>query len=116
MLLAFDVGNTNIVVGVFKDGELITNWRMETDTKKSADEYGMIISRLFEYEGLDMKEVEDTIISTVVPSILFTMQHLSQKYFHTKADRERSGTGHPGFGCPHHRIPGHKVRFRLAPS
>ena len=48
MLLAFDVGNTNIVVGVFKDGELITNWRMETDTKKSADEYGMIISRLFE--------------------------------------------------------------------
>ncbi len=91
MLLAFDVGNTNIVVGVFKDGELITNWRMETDTKKSADEYGMIISRLFEYEGLDMKAVEDTIISTVVPSILFTLQHLSQKYFHTKAIVVESG-------------------------
>ena len=91
MLLAFDVGNTNIGVGVFKDGELITNWRMETDTKKSADEYGMIISRLFEYEGLDMKAVEDTIISTVVPSILFTLQHLSQKYFHTKAIVVESG-------------------------
>ena len=91
MLLAFDVGNTNIVVGVFRDGELITNWRMETDTKKSADEYGMIISRLFEYEGLDMTEVKDTIISTVVPSILFTLQHLSQKYFHTKAIVVESG-------------------------
>ena len=49
MLLAFDVGNTNIVLGVFKDGQLIQNWRMETVTKKSADEYGMLINQLFEY-------------------------------------------------------------------
>ena len=39
MLLAFDVGNTNIVLGVFKDGKMITNWRLETDNNKSADEY-----------------------------------------------------------------------------
>lgn len=85
MLLAFDVGNTNIVLGVFKDGKMITNWRMETDNRKSADEYGMIIDQLFKYENLDISEVEDVIISTVVPSILYTLQHLSQKYFNTRA-------------------------------
>lgn len=85
MLLAFDVGNTNIVLGVFKDGDLIQNWRMETDKDKSADEYGMIINQLFAYEGLDTTQVRDVIISTVVPSILYTLQHLSQKYFNKRA-------------------------------
>ncbi|MDR0817268.1 MAG: type III pantothenate kinase [Clostridiales Family XIII bacterium] len=81
MLLAFDVGNTNIVLGAFKDGELIENWRMETFNSKSADEYGMLINQLFEYEGLDPKDVTDVIVSTVVPSMLYTLQHMSVKYF-----------------------------------
>lgn len=85
MLLAFDVGNTNIVLGVFQDGELIQNWRLETDNNKSADEYGMVINQLFQYEGLNVKEVEDVIISTVVPSVLYTLQHLSMKYFNKRA-------------------------------
>ncbi len=85
MLLAFDVGNTNIVLGVFKNGKMITNWRMETDNRKSADEYGMLINQLFQYEGLDVKDVNDVIIATVVPSILYTLQHLSQKYFRRRA-------------------------------
>lgn len=85
MLLAFDVGNTNIVLGVFKDDQMIANWRMETDNKKSADEYGMIISQLFQYEGLKVENVKDVIISTVVPSVLYTLQHLSMKYFNRKA-------------------------------
>ena len=85
MLLAFDVGNTNIVLGVFKDGNLIQNWRMETDNNKSADEYGMIVNQLFSYEGLNTKEVKDVIISTVVPSVLYTLQHLSMKYFNRRA-------------------------------
>ena len=70
MLLAFDVGNTNIVLGLFQDGRMITNWRLETDNNKSADEYGMIINQLFKYEDLDISEVKDVIISTVVPSVL----------------------------------------------
>lgn len=81
MLLAFDIGNTNIVLGVFKDKELITSWRIKTDAQKSTDEYGMIVAQLFEYEGLRMKDIDDIIISTVVPSVLFTIQHLSQRYF-----------------------------------
>lgn len=85
MLLAFDVGNTNIVLGVFKDGKLIQNWRMETDKLKSADEYGMMINQFFAFEGLSTKDVKDVIISTVVPSILYTLQHLSMKYFNRRA-------------------------------
>jgi type III pantothenate kinase len=85
MLLAFDVGNTNIVLGVFKDGKLIQNWRLETDNNKSADEYGMIINQLFSYEGLNIRDVKDIIVSTVVPSVLFTLQHLSMKYFNKRA-------------------------------
>lgn len=91
MLLAFDVGNTNIVLGVFKDGKLIENWRMETDAHKSADEYGMLVHQLFEYRGLKMDEVEDVIIATVVPSVLYTLQHLSMKYFNRKAIVIESG-------------------------
>lgn len=85
MLLAFDVGNTNIVLGVFNDGKMITSWRLETDYNKSADEYGMIVNQLFSYEGLKVTDVKDVIISTVVPSVLYTLQHLSQKYFHRRA-------------------------------
>ena len=81
MLLAFDVGNTNIVLGVFKDGALIQNWRLETDNNKSADEYGMVVNQLFQYVGLKMEDVEDIIISTV----LLSLQHLSMKYFNKRA-------------------------------
>ncbi|MEG0392920.1 MAG: type III pantothenate kinase [Anaerovoracaceae bacterium] len=91
MLLAFDVGNTNIVLGVFKDGELIQNWRLETDNNKSADEYGMIINQLFSYEKLNIDEIEDVIVSTVVPSVLYTIQHLSMKYFNRRAIVIESG-------------------------
>lgn len=84
MLLAFDVGNTNIVLGVFRDGKLLEYWRMETDSNKSADEYGMVINQLFAYSGLKLSDVEDVIIATVVPSVLYTLQHLSQKYFNRK--------------------------------
>ncbi len=85
MLLAFDVGNTNIVLGLFKGKKLIQSWRMETDKNKSADEYGMIIRNLFDYHGLNMSDVKDAIISTVVPSISYTLQHLSIKYFNIRA-------------------------------
>ena len=85
MLLAFDVGNSNTVIGVFRDDDLINNWRIETDMNKSADEYGMLLNQLFNYEGINMKDIDDMIISTVVPSVLFTLQHMAQKYFGKKA-------------------------------
>ena len=85
MLLAFDVGNTNTVIGVFNENELLTNWRIRTENGKSADEYGMTLNQLFAYEGFKTSDISAIIISTVVPSVLFTLQHLSSKYFKTRA-------------------------------
>ena len=66
MLLAFDIGNSNTVLGVFRDGELLTNWRIETDSHKSADEYGMLVKQLFADQKIDRKDIDDVIIATVV--------------------------------------------------
>lgn len=85
MLLAFDVGNTHTEVGAFKEGRLIQSWRIETDNGKTADEFGMLIHQFFEYDNLNPKDVGDIIISTVVPSMLYTLQHLSMKYFKKRA-------------------------------
>ena len=81
MLLAFDVGNTNAVLGVFKDKELLTNWRLQTEGNKSADEYGMILKQLFEFEGFKFEDITDIVISTVVPSLLYTLQNVALRYF-----------------------------------
>ena len=91
MLLAFDIGNSNTVLGVFKGKELLTYWRIETDSNKSADEYGMIVRQLFKYEGLKMEDIDDVIIATVVPSVLYTVRHMAQKYFGKDAIVVESG-------------------------
>lgn len=91
MLLCFDVGNTNTVIGIFDGDKMLNNWRIETDMNKSADEFGMLLNQLFNYEGLNMKDVDDMIISTVVPSILFTLQHMAQKYLGKRAIVVESG-------------------------
>jgi len=85
MLLAFDVGNTNIVMGAFEGKNLLNSWRMATDKNKTSDEYGMLMHQLFTYEGLNLKDVEDVIISSVVPPIMYTLQHTSLKYFNKEA-------------------------------
>lgn len=84
MLLAFDVGNTNIVCGVYKDIKLIRHWRVATDTLQTADGYAALLGNLFHLTGLSFKEVEDIIISTVVPPIIPILETMSQRYFHTK--------------------------------
>lgn len=81
MLLCIDVGNTNVVVGVFNQGKLIDKFRLATDIKRSADEYGVLMVQMFRHQGIDPHDMEDSIIATVVPSLLFTMQHMCFKYF-----------------------------------
>lgn len=85
MLLAFDVGNTHTELGAFEKGKLLQSWRIETDNGKTADEFGMLITQFFTYEGLSLADIQDVIIATVVPSMLYTLQHLSQKYFKRRA-------------------------------
>ncbi len=81
MLLAIDVGNTNIVLGVFKDDTLVESWRLATDNKRSADEYGTIIDSMFRYAGIKAADIDDVIVSSVVPSLLFTLEHMCLKFY-----------------------------------
>lgn len=81
MILALDAGNTNIVLGVYKDKELIADWRLSTDSKRTADEYGIQVVQLFLQSKLDPSDVEGVIISSVVPNIMYSIEHMIRKYF-----------------------------------
>ena len=58
MLLAIDVGNTNIVLGVFEGDKLVESWRLATDNKRSADEYGTIIGSMFRRIDITEKDID----------------------------------------------------------
>ena len=81
MLLAIDIGNTNVVLGVFDAKRLVANWRVGTKTQITPDEYAMILKDLFNFEGLEFKQIDGVIISTVVPPLLPVMTEMSKKYF-----------------------------------
>ena len=81
MLLAIDVGNTNIVVGVFEDDRLAESWRLATDNKRSADEYGTILGSMYRRIEITEKDIDDIIVASVVPSLLFTLEHMCVKFY-----------------------------------
>ncbi|NLU50184.1 MAG: type III pantothenate kinase [Syntrophomonadaceae bacterium] len=81
MILAFDVGNSNIVIGVFRQKELLTQWRIRTDLQKTADEYGMLLKELFDCSGLAMPEVKAVAVSSVVPPLMKELEWMINKYF-----------------------------------
>jgi type III pantothenate kinase len=81
MILVFDVGNTNIVLGVYKSDKLMDFWRVATDTQKTADEYGILIKQMFIHQGYNIDDVKAVIISSVVPPMMYTLEHMSRKYF-----------------------------------
>ncbi|MDZ7542605.1 type III pantothenate kinase, partial [Clostridium perfringens] len=70
MILVVDVGNTNIVLGVYNNSENIAGWRISTDAKKTSDEYSIQVMQLFIQSNLNPKEVKGIIISSVVPNIM----------------------------------------------
>ncbi len=81
MILVCDVGNTNIVLGVYKGEKILRAWRISTDRNKTSDEYGVSIKQLFEYENLDIKDIKSVIISSVVPTIMHALENMSRRYF-----------------------------------
>ncbi|EKS4345576.1 type III pantothenate kinase [Clostridium sporogenes] len=84
MILVLDVGNTNIVLGIYKNKELIANWRLATDNKRTADEYGIQVIELFSHNNLSFSDIEGVIISSVVPNIMYSLEHMISKYFKIK--------------------------------
>jgi len=81
MLLVFDIGNTNIVLGAYEGEELLQHWRVSTDRQKTGDEYGILINNLFTYGGLSIKDISAVIISSVVPPLVVPLVRMCQRYF-----------------------------------
>lgn len=81
MILVLDVGNTNTVLGVFKGEELLVEWRLSTDAKKTADEYGIQVMQLFYQRNIGTELIRGVIISSVVPNIMYSIEHMIRKYF-----------------------------------
>jgi type III pantothenate kinase len=81
MLLAVDVGNTNLVFALVDKGEIKARWRIATDPRRTADQYSVWLHQLLELEGYGRDEVDGVIIGTVVPRALHNLEVLSEKYF-----------------------------------
>ncbi len=81
MLLALDVGNTNIVAGVFDGQKLVEHWRVRTDRERTADEHGLLMTHLLQYASLPPKEIHGIIISNVVPPMNDALLGMARRFF-----------------------------------
>jgi len=82
MLLALDIGNTNIVAGLFSRGSLINTWRLATRRQCTCDELAIFLKSTFEMAAIPFSEIDGLVISSVVPSLTPEAEKLAQKYFH----------------------------------
>lgn len=81
MILTLDIGNTNIKTGLFNGSEMVCYWRISTNRSMTSDEYGILLANLFAHNHVKMDEVTGICISSVVPSINFTIEHMCRNYF-----------------------------------
>ena len=82
MILTLDIGNSNIKTALFEGEEMAHYWRISTSLSKTSDEYGILLMNMFAHESVKPEEVEGIVISSVVPTINFTIEHMCQNYFH----------------------------------
>jgi type III pantothenate kinase len=81
MLLAIDVGNTNIVLGVFDGAALIQSWRLQTLRERTSDELGLLVDGLFAHNRIDRARIRGIILGSVVPPLTGTIHAMAQRYF-----------------------------------
>lgn len=81
MLLAVDIGNTNVSLGAFREKGLIYSWRLSSAVLKTADEYYITLTELFDKAGLNSEEVKDIIISSVAPTVLTVIKEALARVF-----------------------------------
>ncbi|MBE5905952.1 MAG: type III pantothenate kinase [Lachnospiraceae bacterium] len=84
MLMALDVGNTNITAGVFQGEDLWATFRMTTKLARTADEFGIDLSGMLEHNEIDPGDITDVIIASVVPDVMYSLRRSIEKYFHTE--------------------------------
>ncbi len=92
MLLVVDIGNTNFTFGVFDEEELKFTFRMTTKIPRTSDEYGIFICEVLRNRGYRVEDIEDVIISSVVPNIMYSFQHAITNYFNCKPIIVGAGT------------------------
>ncbi|MBM7569294.1 type III pantothenate kinase [Paenibacillus sacheonensis] len=80
MIVVVDVGNTNIVLGIYEGRKLVYHWRLSTNRSATVDEYGIMIHNLFQIAGVRLDQIQGVIISSVVPPLMRTLEQLCQKY------------------------------------
>ena len=85
MLLAIDIGNTTIALGVFNGESLVKEWRARSEREKTADEYGILLLDLLRLSGLEPSAIDGVIISSVVPPLTPAFQELSRRLFGRRA-------------------------------
>ncbi len=81
MILAVDVGNTNIVFGIFKQKAIVSHWRIGSDKTKTSDEYGVLFRNLIELRGINLESIKGAILSCVVPPLLDVLVATLNSYF-----------------------------------
>ena len=81
MILTLDVGNTNIKAALFDGEDMAAYFRIATNRQMSSDEYGILLVNLFAHNGVSMKKVEGIIMSSVVPTVNYTLEHMCRNYF-----------------------------------
>ena len=81
MLLAIDVGNTNIVFGVFDGAKLVQSWRLLTLRERTADETGLLMTGLFAHEKMPLTKITGIVMGSVVPVLTPIMRSMAQRYF-----------------------------------
>lgn len=85
MIFVLDVGNTNIVLGIYKDKQLLMEWRLSTDTGKTSDEYMISVGELLAHNNISPSDISGVIISSVVPNIMYSLEHMVRKLFNKNA-------------------------------
>ncbi len=81
MLLVIDIGNSDVVFGIFKEKTLVGTWRIASDLHKASDEYGMLMCNLLTSHGISADAIKGVILSSVVPPLTPLFQEMSQRYF-----------------------------------
>ncbi len=80
MILTLDIGNTNIKTALFEGEEMRSYWRISTNRSMSSDEYGVLLNNLFTFNGRRLSDVTGIVMSSVVPTINFTIDHMCRNY------------------------------------
>lgn len=82
MLLAIDVGNTNITLGVYQTDQLIAHWRLATDHERMPDEFGIQFINLFQHHNIDVSKIDGICIASVVPPLTGKIIEACHDYIH----------------------------------